>query len=502
MTPPSSTRRCGAPSRNRCGWPRWSTICCCSRGSTRGDRSARAPVDLGVLGVDAAADARVVAPDRVVAAEVTEGVTVDGDEDRLRQVLGNLVGNALEHTPAGTAVSVRVHNGGGRAVVEVHDDGPGMTEELAARRVRALLARRRVTFAPPRWCRPRPRDRAGHRRRPRRRRSACPAVRARERRCGSSCRARRRTSVTEWPSTRPGWSSACGSSPGPRRTSPIVTRPTASASPTRPTGRARTEELRLELDELHDRLWAEARRSVVLVLQGMDASGKDGDDPPGAHRAQPAGLLGHELQGAPPTSTSRTTTSGGSTPPMPARGILGVWNRSHYEDVVAARVIGVVDDDTVQPALPPHPRVRADAARRGHHDGQGVPPPLQGRAAGPSPGPDRRPDEELEVPSGATSTIRAHWDEYQERYEERDHRTTSTDWSPWYVVPADHKWVRDVAVAVGAGRRASSASTPRSRPGGGSRRPDRRVVRPFSQPTGLRRRSIGHNGSLDGRRVA
>jgi two-component system OmpR family sensor kinase len=93
----------------------------------------RDAVDLGVLGVDAAADARAVAPDRVVSADVTAGVTVDGDEDRLRQVLGNLVGNALVHTPAGTAVSVRVHNGDDRAVVEVHDDGPGMPDELAAR---------------------------------------------------------------------------------------------------------------------------------------------------------------------------------------------------------------------------------------------------------------------------------------------------------------------------------------------------------------------------------
>ena len=94
---------------------------------------ARDSVDLGVLGVDAAADARAVAPDRVITAAVAEGVTVDGDEDRLRQVVGNLVGNALVHTPAGTPVSVHVHNGGALAVVEVHDDGPGMTADVAER---------------------------------------------------------------------------------------------------------------------------------------------------------------------------------------------------------------------------------------------------------------------------------------------------------------------------------------------------------------------------------
>jgi signal transduction histidine kinase len=93
---------------------------------------ARESVDLGVLGVEAAADARAVAPDRTITAEVAEGVTVEGDEHRLRQVVGNLVGNALVHTPAGTPVSVRVHNGGGSAVVEVHDDGPGMAPEVAA----------------------------------------------------------------------------------------------------------------------------------------------------------------------------------------------------------------------------------------------------------------------------------------------------------------------------------------------------------------------------------
>jgi two-component system OmpR family sensor kinase len=93
----------------------------------------RDPVDLGVLAVDAAADARAVAPDRVIEAHLTEGVTVDGDEDRLRQVLGNLVGNALVHSPADAAITVRVGAIGSRAIVEVHDGGPGMEPALAAR---------------------------------------------------------------------------------------------------------------------------------------------------------------------------------------------------------------------------------------------------------------------------------------------------------------------------------------------------------------------------------
>jgi two-component system OmpR family sensor kinase len=94
---------------------------------------ACAPIDLGVLGVDAAADARAVAPDRAVTADVQAGVTIDGDEDRLRQVVGNLVGNALAHTPDGTTVAVCVRGDAGRAVLEVHDDGPGMAPEVACR---------------------------------------------------------------------------------------------------------------------------------------------------------------------------------------------------------------------------------------------------------------------------------------------------------------------------------------------------------------------------------
>lgn len=90
-------------------------------------------VDLGVLAVDAVSDARAVDPARPVTASVAEGVAVEGDEGRLRQVVANLVGNALVHTPPGTPVRVRVTRNGTDAVLEVHDDGPGMAEPVATR---------------------------------------------------------------------------------------------------------------------------------------------------------------------------------------------------------------------------------------------------------------------------------------------------------------------------------------------------------------------------------
>jgi len=92
----------------------------------------RGPVDLGVLAVDAAADARARAPERRVTASVSEGVVVNGDEHRLRQLVANLVSNALVHTPADAPIEARVRSDNGSAVLEVHDDGPGMSPDVAA----------------------------------------------------------------------------------------------------------------------------------------------------------------------------------------------------------------------------------------------------------------------------------------------------------------------------------------------------------------------------------
>ncbi len=103
---------------------------------------AREPVDLLALGADAVQAARAVHPDRPIDLVVgtTEGLTgppvVLGDEPRLRQVLANLLDNALVHTPAGTPVEVRVraeHGASPAAVLEVADRGPGLTEEQSDR---------------------------------------------------------------------------------------------------------------------------------------------------------------------------------------------------------------------------------------------------------------------------------------------------------------------------------------------------------------------------------
>ncbi len=96
---------------------------------------ALADMDLRVIASDAVAAARAVAPDRTVELEIErdEPIEVNGDESRLRQVVGNLMTNALTHTPAGTPVSLRLRRDGSDALIEVADHGPGLTDEQAAR---------------------------------------------------------------------------------------------------------------------------------------------------------------------------------------------------------------------------------------------------------------------------------------------------------------------------------------------------------------------------------
>jgi two-component system OmpR family sensor kinase len=93
----------------------------------------RQPVDLSQLALDAAADARATDPRRSIQTSIAEETIVIGDEMRLRQVVANLVRNALEHTPAGKPIDIATQLAGSCAELVVADHGPGIPPELAAR---------------------------------------------------------------------------------------------------------------------------------------------------------------------------------------------------------------------------------------------------------------------------------------------------------------------------------------------------------------------------------
>jgi two-component system OmpR family sensor kinase len=115
------------------------------------DEVADAPhleVDAGELARDAAADARATAPDREIAVRADPGLLVLGDPYQLRQVLGNLLRNALTHTPEGAPVDVAAERADGGVRLEVRDHGPGLPagadpEELFQRFWRAEAGRTR-----------------------------------------------------------------------------------------------------------------------------------------------------------------------------------------------------------------------------------------------------------------------------------------------------------------------------------------------------------------------
>ncbi|MGN6167369.1 MAG: sensor histidine kinase [Solirubrobacteraceae bacterium] len=91
--------------------------------------TAREPVEISQLATDAAEDARVTAPDRQINFEAQRPVSVMGDSGQLRQVVSNLVRNALVHTPAGTPVDLAVSEDASEALLEVRDHGNGLPAE-------------------------------------------------------------------------------------------------------------------------------------------------------------------------------------------------------------------------------------------------------------------------------------------------------------------------------------------------------------------------------------
>jgi PPK2 family polyphosphate:nucleotide phosphotransferase len=209
-------------------------------------------------------------------------------------------------------------------------------------------------------------------------------------------------------------------------------------------GLARLTELIAELSMLQNRLWAEARRSLLLVLQGLDASGKDGTirhvftgvNPQGCRVhsfKQPAGAeLAHDY-------LWRVHAA------CPERGEIGIFNRSHYEDVVTVRVRKLVPRH-VWERRPAHIR---EFERMLADEGTTLVKVFLNVSRDEQ---RRRLEERLENTEKSWKfrredlDDRANFDDYIAAYD--DVLTeTSTEWAPWFVVPADRNWVRNLAVA-------------------------------------------------------
>jgi PPK2 family polyphosphate:nucleotide phosphotransferase len=202
-----------------------------------------------------------------------------------------------------------------------------------------------------------------------------------------------------------------------------------------------------ELADLQERLWAErtvgSERRVLMVLQGMDTSGK-------------GGVLRHTIglvdpQGVRITSFKAPTEEERAhdflwriEKGLPEAGYVGVFDRSHYEDVLIARVHGLADADEVERRYGAINEFEARLVDEGfsiikcmlHISADEQKARLTERLA--------NPEKHWKYNPGDLDE-RAHWPAYREAYEIALERTT-TDVAPWHVVPADKKWFRNLAV--------------------------------------------------------
>jgi PPK2 family polyphosphate:nucleotide phosphotransferase len=210
-------------------------------------------------------------------------------------------------------------------------------------------------------------------------------------------------------------------------------------------GRAALDPLLEEIGALHDRLWAESKRSVLLVLQGMDTSGKDGAIRKVLASVNPQGTKVANFK-APNNRELAQDYLWRLHVSAPPRGTLGVFNRSHYEDVVAALLVGVVDQAQCKLRY----RHIREFERLLTDEGTSVVKVFLNISKGEQ---KERLQARLDNPEKNWKfnhddlKARELWPEYADAYE-RAITETSTDWAPWYIVPADHKWVRDVAIAT------------------------------------------------------
>jgi PPK2 family polyphosphate:nucleotide phosphotransferase len=203
----------------------------------------------------------------------------------------------------------------------------------------------------------------------------------------------------------------------------------------------------LEIGGHQEELYAESLtggvRSVLLVLQGMDTSGKGGTVAHVLSGVDPHGIRVHAFK-APTADEKAHDFLWRVTPQLPPAGDLGVFDRSHYEDVLIARVRQLADATEIERRYGAIQEFEADLAKSGttiikvmlHISPDEQKARLLARLQDPTKQWKFNPEDVDE---------RGFWNQYQEAYQIAIQRTT-TDAAPWYVVPADHKWFSRLAV--------------------------------------------------------
>lgn len=200
-----------------------------------------------------------------------------------------------------------------------------------------------------------------------------------------------------------------------------------------------------KLDEMQERLHAQRRERVLLVLQGMDTSGKDGTIRAVFHEVDPLGLRIATFRAPTPEEAAHDFLWRVHRQ-APAAGELTIFNRSHYEDVLVPRIRGELTHAELECRYAHIRHFEALLADSGtailkcflHISKDQQRERLQARI-----------DDDTKHWKFDLSDLEAreHWDAYQAAYEQAL-AATSTEHAPWYVIPADSKSHRNVMVAA------------------------------------------------------
>ena len=203
--------------------------------------------------------------------------------------------------------------------------------------------------------------------------------------------------------------------------------------------------LERKLSDLQYRLYAENQRSVLICLQALDAGGKDGTIHHVMGAMNPQGARVHSFK-VPTAVESSHDFLWRIHQQTPAKGEVVIFNRSHYEDVLVVRVHHLVPRKVWSSRFDLINDFEQDLVKSGTHILKFYLHISKGEQLA-------RFKERLDDParrwkiSESDYTERALWPSYEAAYQEAIART-STKHAPWYVIPANHKWFRNLAVST------------------------------------------------------